>query len=422
MQVNSWQGRVRGLALAAGLLVAGSPAAARAQEVVGCDFDIADELGRFMYGSTLHLQGESGRSSNEGEFYIINATAPENDVDKDGYSLNCTNRLFVPIQLRTPLVNVDNPALAIPAENVIISDLPRRLGPGNMARVLVYVELPNGTAAGTYIGQFTVRDDSVGTGFNSQFETTNSDRIFVEVRVLEDRAISLVDPDSAAPLDSVVIRGRAGSRASGVLRVANAGNAPLTNVRLSASDLRSESAVGLVIPAQNISFDVNTLSGLAVGDTQRVTVTVNIPRGILGGRYRGTLFVQGENAAPIQVPLIVIVTSSRGILFANNPVRDDIANIQFNGDPGTTYKIGIFDMSGLLVWTATGQVYAGVTPTGGEGGPTDIGVGADYAVNYVWPLRNGRGETIASGMYLVVVESIVEGQRQLARDRLMVIR
>ena len=420
MQVKSWQGRVRGLALAAGMALL-LPGALRAQEIVGCDFDIPDDQGRFMYGSTLHLQGESGRSSNEGEFYLINATTADYDVDHDGYSLNCTNRLIVPVQLRPPLVNVDNPALAIPAENVIITDLPRRLGPGQMARVLVYVELPTGTQAGTYIGQFTVRDDSVGTGFNGQFETTNSDRIFIEVRVLEDRALSLVDPDSAAPLDSLVIRGRAGSRASGVLRVANAGNAPLSDVRLSASDLRSESAVGLVIPAQNISFDVNTLSGLAVGDTQRVTVTVNIPRGILGGRYRGTLFVQGEGAAPAQIPLIVIVTSNRGILFANNPVRgDNVANIQFNGDPGTSYTLGIYDMAGLLVFTATGQVFPGVG-AGGEGG-TDIGPGADFAVNFNWPLRNGRGETVASGMYLVVVESIVDGQRQLARDRLMVIR
>jgi hypothetical protein len=415
--VKSWQASALRLALAAGVAAA-LPAAARAQEVVGCDFDIADDLGRFMYGSTLHLQGEAGRSSNEGEFYIINATSAENDVDKDGFSLNCTNRLFVPIQLRTPLVNVANPALAIPADNVIITDLPRRLGPGQMARVLVYVELPTGTVAGTYIGQFTVRDDSVGTGFNSQFETTNSDRIFVEVRVLENRAISILSPDSAAALDSLVIRGRAGSRASGVLRIANAGNAPLSDVRISASDLRSESAVGLVIPAQNISFDVNTLSGLAVGDTQRVTVTVNIPRGILGGRYRGTLLIQGTDVAPVQIPLIVIVTSNRGILFANNPVRGDVANIAFNGDPGTTYKVGIFDMGGLLVWTASGQVFAGIPVGGGTGS----GPGADFAVNYVWPLQNGRGEAVASGMYLVVVESIVNGQRQLAQDKLMVIR
>jgi hypothetical protein len=35
---------------------------------------------------------------------------------------------------------------------------------------------------------------------------------------------------------------------------------------------------------------------------------------------------------------------------------------------------------------------------------------------------NERGEAVASGTYLVVVESTVNGQRQLARDKLIVIR
>jgi hypothetical protein len=43
-------------------------------------------------------------------------------------------------------------------------------------------------------------------------------------------------------------------------------------------------------------------------------------------------------------------------------------------------------------------------------------------VSVTWPLINGRGEGVASGTYYVVVESFVNGQRQLARDRLIVIR
>jgi hypothetical protein len=194
----------------------------------------------------------------------------------------------------------------------------------------------------------------------------------------------------------------------------------LADVRLSASDLRSESAVGLVIPADRIRFSVASFSSIAVADTQRVTITVDIPRGILNGRYRGTLFVQASDAAPVQVPLIVIVTSSRGILFANNPVRGasgDIAQIAFNGDPGTAYRVGVFDMAGLLVFQQDGTVFAGV-----GGSPTTPSAGADFAVNLGWPLKNGRGEDVASGMYLVVVQSIVNGERQFAKDRLMVIR
>jgi hypothetical protein len=221
-------------------------------------------------------------------------------------------------------------------------------------------------------------------------------------------------------LDSLVLRGRAGSRASGALRIANAGNVNLNDVRITATDLRSESAVGLVIPASNITISPGNLAGVQVGDTTRITVTVQIPRGLLGGRYRGTIIVQGNGTAPQQIPLILIVTSSRGILFGNNPVREingDIANIAFNGDPGTAWRLSIYDMAGLVTYKTSGTVFAGAALPGG----TTL-VGADFAVNVIWPLRNNRGEGVASGMYLVVVESIVSGQRQLAQDKLMVIR
>jgi hypothetical protein len=218
----------------------------------------------------------------------------------------------------------------------------------------------------------------------------------------------------------LVIRGRTGQRVSGVLRIANTGNANLADVRVTATDLRSESAVGIVIPASNITISPGSIAGLQFGDTTRITVSVQIPRGILGGRYRGSLVVQGQGTAPQQIPLIVIVTSTRGILFSNNPVREingDIANIAFNGDPNTTWRLSIYDMAGLVTYKTSGTVFAGAALPGG----TAL-VGADFAVNVIWPLRNNRGEGVASGMYLVVVESIVNGQRQLAQDKLMVIR
>ena len=94
-----------------------------------------------------------------------------------------------------------------------------------------------------------------------------------------------------------------------------------------------------------------------------------------------------------------------------------MGRIAFNGDPGTTYRVAIFDMNGLLVYTTEGIVFAGVGGTAQQPGP-----GADYAVSVSWPLVNGVGEPAASGVYLVVVESLVNGQRQLAKDKLIVIR
>lgn len=409
------------------LVVVAAPSLAEAQQQLPagrCDFDVADDLGRFMYGSTIHITGRAGASTNRGQFFLINANTAPDDVDRDGFNQPGTacdfRNIYTPRDLKQPLVNLANPALAIPAENIILISLPRVLPNGTMARVDAFVELPPGTVAGTYVGEIQIRDSVIGVSLGPNREVLAQDRVFFEVTVVEERGLALVDPDSAAPLDSVVLRGRAGQRASGVVRVANIGNVNLSDVRLTATDLRSESAVGLVIPAQNITFSQAQLSGIQFGDTARVTLTVQIPRGILGGRYRGSLIVQGEGTAPQQIPLIVIVTSTRGILFGNNPVREingDIANIAFNGDPGTEWKLTIYDMAGLVTYKTTGTVFAG-SPLPGS----STRIGADFAVNAIWPLRNGRGEGVASGMYLVVVESIVGGQRQLAQDKLMVIR
>lgn len=397
--------------------------------IVG-DLAILDDQGFAVYGSTIHLVGPPGAGTNTtvgqlASFILANldsAATPPSNITNFQFR-NCTyNNLFV--TLRTNLINVDNPALAIPAQNVIVTNLPRVLPSNEHASVTVSVIIPEGTRAGRYIGSFAVRDSLAGISATQLGEIVGQDQIDVEVIVSEQPSLAVVNADIAARLDSLVVQGRAGERTSGTLRVANTGNVPLSNVQVTASDLRSESAVGIVIPAQDITISTANFSSIAVADSQRVTVTVNIPPGVLGGRYRGTLFVQGQGATPQTIPLVVIVTSSRGIVFENNPVRNTngVARIAFNGDPGTDYKVGIFDMNGLLVYTTNGTVFAGLTPTGTPGTVQNPAPGADFAVNVTWPLVNGRGQGMASGVYLVVVESIVNGQRQLARDKIIVIR
>lgn len=406
--------KLRASALVAAALLTG--AGTLSAQGTTCDLDIHDNVGDLVWGNTVHLTGRVGAGTNRGRFVISNGNTAETDYDRDGYSGTCGfTSLYV--RFRTPLINVDNPALGIPQENIVVTSLPRALPNGTQALVEVNVILPNGTPAGRYIGRITIEDSLFGVRASPTNETLARDEILIEVVVQEDRGLALVNAESPDPLDSLVLRARAGQRTSGVLRVANAGNAALTDLRLSASDLRSESAVGLVIPSSNITFSPPSFSGLGFGDTIRVTVTVQVPRGILGGRYRGTLTVQAGGTPQQTIPLIVIVTSSRGIQFANNPVREGVATIAFNGDPGTRYNVGIFDMSGLMVHIEQGTVFAGVGGT-----VTNPTSGADFAAAVLWPLTNDRGENVASGMYLVVVESIVNGKRQQARDRLMVIR
>jgi hypothetical protein len=387
------------------------------------DLDILDDQGDYTFGNTVHLEGPPGAGTTTlGTFILVNRDSAHANQGAFPYS-NCSyNNIYV--ALRTNLVNQANPALAIPAQDIILNNLPHIMPPGQFAYVGVSVILPPGTVAGTYRGSITIGDSVAGISTTQTGEIIGSPQINIQVVVDPQPALSIINPDSAAILDSLVIRGRAGERAAGSVRIANTGNTPLSNVQVTATDLQSESSVGITIPAQAITVSTASFSSLAVADTQRVTVSVNIPPGTLGGRYRGSLIVQGQGATPERIPLVVIVTSSRGIVFENNPVRNanGVARIAFNGDPGTEYKVGIFDVNGLMVYTTTDTVFAGVTATGTPGTAQNPAPGADFAVNVTWPLINGRGEGVASGTYYVVVESFVNGQRQLARDKLIVIR
>jgi hypothetical protein len=417
-------------ALGAGVLALGIPAKVRAQTIAPfCDFDIADNLGRDTYGNTVHLTGRNGASTIRGSFYLINSLNASSDVDLDGFnpdSTTCTYRqLFVPDNLKRNLVNVDNPSLAIPSTNIIVANMPRTLAPGDRAEVNVFVEIPLGTPAGRYIGGLEVRDNAIVPTLSTTGDELSLDFIQVEVIVVGETSFAIVNPDSAVPLDSVVLAGRASQRVSGVFRIANTGNVNLADVQISATDLVAESSVGITIPSGLISFSPPSFSSGAQDDTARVTVAVSIPRGILGGRYRGSILVQAAGASPVRIPLILIVTSSRGLVFENNPVRNNlggVARIAFDGDPGTEFQVAIFDMNGMLVFTNKGTVFAGVTPGGQPGTSTAPAPGADFAVSITWPLVNGAGDGVASGVYLVVINSIVAGQGQVAQAKLMVIR
>jgi hypothetical protein len=403
-------------------LVSAAPRLGSAQQVPGGDFDICDYCGSLV-ANTMHLVGRPGFGTNLGQFVLINAANDAQDVDHDGWTagVNFTN-LFV--QQVTDFVNVAQPSRTIGATNFVLAEFLNPLNNGFQNVVSVSVNIPVGTPAGIYRGQVVIADSVNRPGLNANGEQLRIDYFFIEIEVVPVAGAQLLRADTAANLDSLVIRGRAGDRASGVARIANTGNTPLTDVRLSVSDLRLESAVNIIIPSNRITIDPPSFSSMDIGDTVRATVTVDIPQGILGGRYRGTMTLQSANAPPIEVPVVLIVTSSRGILFENNPVRNasGVARIAFNGDPGTGYTVAIFDMNGLLVFTTTGTVFAGQTATGTPGTAQNPATGADFAVAVPWPLENERGEGVASGTYLVVVESTVNGQRQLARDKLIVIR
>ena len=182
----------RRLALVLGFVL--GPAVAHAQNVVPCDFDIDANRGENTYGGTIHLTGRTGASSTRGTFFIINGNTPASDVKGDGYALNCDyHHLFVSLKL--PLINVANPSLAIPASNIVVTNLNATLLSGEAEEVYVQVEVPAGTQAGTYRGSLTIRDDSITAVPNAEREILNLDGIDIEVQVLPDYGFGIVNAE-----------------------------------------------------------------------------------------------------------------------------------------------------------------------------------------------------------------------------------
>lgn len=391
---------------------------ARAQSVIGGDFDICDFCGT-LSGNTARLTGRVGFGTTRGEFVLINAASSEQDVDRDGFTagVDFTN-LFVSDTL--DFQNVSDPSRAILRRNLVVADFLNPLRNGFQNVVAFYVNVPPGTPAGLYRGRITIRDSLVAVGQNPNGEGIRVDAFWIEIDVLPALGLALVESDTAAALDSLVLRGKAGQTVSGVFRVANLGNVELQNVRFDVTDLIATSGTGLRIRRERISFTPASLTGVPFGDSTRVTITVRIPSGLLAGAYRGDLIVQGEGVNAVRVPLTVLVTTPGDIVFETNPVigrAGDLAVIIFNADPGSTWELAVFDMMATTTFRTRGTVFDGTPGVGAT-----PGFEGDQAVRYTWPLVNGRGENVAGGMYYVVINAVQDGEDRQLRSKLMVIR
>jgi hypothetical protein len=395
-----------------------APAPARAQAVPGGDFDICDYCGS-LRSNKAFIRGRPGFGTDRAVFVLVNAAVVEQDVDHDGFTagVNFTNLI---VSDTTNFTNTADPSRIITKDNIVFADFLNPLNNGFQQAVTFFVNVPNGTAAGTYRGRFTIRDAVIGIGVNPNGEALRVDGVDVEVEVVPQSGIALVQSDTAAALDSLVLRGRAGQTVSGIVRIANLGNVPLTDVSLHSTDLIATSGTGLRIRRDRISFLPPTIASIGLGDSTRMQVTVRIPPGLLAGTYRGEIIAQGDNVDPIRIPFSVIVTTPGDIVFETNPVlgrAGDLAVIIFNADAGTNWELAIFDMTATTTFRTSGTVFTGTPPAGGA-----PGLEGDQAVRTTWPLVNGRGENVAGGMYYVVINAVQAGEQRQLRGKLMVIR
>jgi hypothetical protein len=405
-----------GFLLAASSLVAPGTAA---QTVTGGDFDICDFCGN-LSANVMRLRGRAHFGTEQGTFVLINGANDAQDVDRDGWTsgVNFTGLFIANVD---DFQNVADPTRIIESENFILGDALNPLNSGFQNVVNVSVNIPGGTAAGLYRGTVQIRDSLNAPARNANGELIRIDVFDIEIEVLPTHALELVRADTNARADSLRIGGRAGQTVRGVLRVANAGNVPLSNVRLESTDLIATSGTGLRIRSDRITFSPELLNTVALGDTQRVVVTVRIPTGLLAGDYRGDIIAQGDSVTARRIPFTVTVQTPGDLVFETNPVigrAGDQAVIIFNADPGTRWEMRIFDMMGLAAYAANGTVFEG---SAGSPDPIDDTPG-DEAVRVNWPLTNGRGENVAGGMYYVVVNAVQDGSTRQLRGKLMVIR
>jgi hypothetical protein len=393
-------------------------ASSEAQVVAGGDFDICDFCGSLV-GNTARLQGRPGFGTNNGLFVLVNAATDPQDLDRDGYTPNVDFTNLV-VSDTSDFINVADPGRVIQKRNLVISDFLNPLINGFQNRVNFYVNVPEGTASGTYRGNFIIRDAVIPIGQNANGEALRIDFVTVEIEVLPVRELELVQADTALRADSLVLRGRAGQTVSGVIRVANLGNVELSDVSLEATDLIATSGTGLRIRRERISFSPTSITTVGFGDTARVVVTVRIPSGLLAGSYRGELIAQSGGIEEVRIPMTVIVTTPGEIVFETNPVvgrAGDLAVIIFNADPGSRWELAIFDMIGITTFRTSGTVFEGTPPD------DDVpGFAGDQAIRYTWSMVNGRGENVAGGMYYVVINAVQDGEERQLRGKLMVIR
>lgn len=412
------------LALAAllALPAAAAPLAAQANSVVtGGDFDICDGFGGTLRGKTAFLRGRPGFGTEREVFAIVNAATSDQDCGRDGYTPGIDFQDLI-VSDTLDFRNILDPSKVILRTNLVIADFLNPAKNGLVNDVNFYVNVPNGTPAGTYRGSFTVRDTVRFVGQNANSEALRVEVVYVEIEVLPSRGFGLVQGDTNATATALLLSGRPGQTVSGVVRVANLGNVNLTNTRLDITDLVATSGTGLRIRSDRITLSPGTLTTVALGDTQRVTVTVRIPTGILAGDYRGDLTAQSDQLGPITIPITVRVTTPGDLVFETNPVSargEDNAIIIFNADPGTKWDMAIFDMMGITTYkTLDREVFGGTSGGTGGGG----GFPGDQAVREAWNLKNNRGEQVAGGMYYVIVNAIQDGKRRQLRGKLMVIR
>jgi len=331
------------------------------------DLDIADNEGN-LNENTMTFAGEPGDSLEE-IFVLVNPNGNENNVDPDPFGNAPLTGLTATFQSNE-----------IPSGAVTFADLPNTLASGAVANVKVQLTVPR-LHVGTYSGTVIV------TAAEGVADTFN---VVLNVEAVE---------NLTASDDTLELNANDGDLVSHSFYIINKGNNTLGKIELVAlTDLVD----GLRIPVNNISFEPAVIDSLESGDSTEVTLKVAVPSGLLSGDYAGEIMVMEHDGRPsVRIPVIVHVTSSTVIGFDENPVTGDRVTIRFQNDPTYAPKLRILNLAG-------DEVYSASLPVG--------------ATEYTWMLENSVHNDVASGTYIVIVETQVNGTAKVVRQKILILR
>lgn len=187
---------------------------------------------------------------------------------------------------------------------------------------------------------------------------------------------------------SIAETGVAGDLIETTFTVANIGNVDLASgdVTFGALDLVGPS--GSVIPAGSIEMAPAT-AAIPYDDEFEFDLRIAVPEGLLGQAYTNDLILYVDGEEVDEIPITVTLERGDDIVIYPNPYRmsENEGGITIAlGDVGSDLTIMVYDMFGALV--------ADLTAASGERS-TDV----------PWDLKNDDGKSVASGMYIVTIDT-----------------
>ncbi|OYD13713.1 hypothetical protein CH333_10330 [candidate division WOR-3 bacterium JGI_Cruoil_03_44_89] len=212
----------------------------------------------------------------------------------------------------------------------------------------------------------------------------------------------------ALSVDTLRITGREGTIATGMFSVLNKGNATLTDLELvMLTDLEDEA--GTRLPRDRVEFIHPLIDTLAVGGTERIDMSVDIPRFTLDNVYTGEFEVRDKkDGDPFYRAVVVLtVTSETEVIVDENPVTGGRVNIRCKADADFEPTLTILNLAGEIV--RFGESFQETKAA------TTVRV-------YKWLLDNAWGRKVAPGMYIILIKTKIDGEEKILKDKILVIR